>query len=175
MNRREFFRSMAGKGAAIGVAAFAGTGCRPDHETEKKCPEIVTEMQVPVIRHVVQKNEGFLGLAKREFRETNKFGRVAGYTYEDEFLMRGGNIGRENVVYRFRLWDVLNGVNPGLNANMGSTLKRNQEVMFPDFSNDGSVGGIKGEKIGYIVFTGVCDCNGRLVRKGFEYKPLASY
>lgn len=180
MKRREFFRyirdaaEVAAGTAAVAPAVLAllsETGCGESKDKTEEHPDIATTREVPVLRHVVTRNnESILGLLKSEFRRGGAFGRIEGYTGEDEFVMMGDT---RRTTYRFNvLRDALNKANPGLDAGMDTRLRLGQTLNFPDFNVDGHIGEYAGEKCGVLILTGVRNYRGKLVSKDASYRPL---
>lgn len=183
-DRREFLSKMVGNGAKLaggtvllstGLSMLSAPGCGPNYNPNGRHPNITTPREVDVVEHTVERNEGILGLLRSEFRrgrtpKPRVFGRIAGYTTEDEFVMLGDG---QEVQYMFRFFpNVFNRINPGFDANMDTQLRKGQKIKFPDFNGDGYIGDAIGEKCGTLVFTGTRDYRGNLVSKGVEYRPL---
>jgi hypothetical protein len=74
------------------------------------------------------------------------------------------------VSYRFEGMHVMNLLNPShMPFDVGTQLRAGESLYIPDFSKDGRVHGQRTLRAGMLTFKGVCDDEGKLVKKELSY------
>ncbi|NYZ77073.1 hypothetical protein H0O02_02035 [Candidatus Micrarchaeota archaeon] len=155
--------------AAAGLAGMFSTGCGP-----REGPDMVSYKTVPVIQYQgeLPPNLNLKTLLHEELngaeslREWNDFGDKGGLDFFVETGQRG-------VEYRIPFIKLLAKMNPYLRVDIFDNRLKGNNGLSPDLNEDCFVGnpkrGLKGERIGSLRITGICDARGRLIEKYVEF------
>lgn len=163
----------------LGLAIATLAGCTKADETSEYKG---TTRRVPVLSVSVQRGDKLERLLRHEISNSpGRFGIRVSHQNFPYFTMYGDDhdrpsspTDRRSITYEFSLDGIMKTLNPRrfeMEPVSYARLKVGEKLLIPDFSEDGTIVGQKGEPAGHLIIKGMRNIRDDKVDKSFEFQP----